>query len=357
MKTCTHCRPWSSVVGLLLVQSLSAQITIQETDIQKTFSANSTLKIYGDTSGLVSIGNKGGPNVYDFSSLPFRDSSSVVEYQSSTIPFLAARFDPASFVLGSSTQNIQSPVFLFTQNRLEQPASVTVFDSLQIVRYKVPHEIVFQYPATYLTSWSETGGGVGAETTFVNNVPTNVAINSSDSISFVIDGYGTLLFKGVSHQCLRAKEVYWGQSATKTFWYYTKDGITIAVGTTLDQNDTGKVISGSTICFTSAKSTSVPQLAVIPTTYSLSQNFPNPFNPSTTIRFGVPYRSLVRLLVFNVLGQHVLELVNEEVSTGYFEKVWNANVSSGLYFYRIEAISVSDPSKHFVGVRKMLLLK
>jgi hypothetical protein len=56
-------------------------------------------------------------------------------------------------------------------------------------------------------------------------------------------------------------------------------------------------------------------------------------------------------------GQQVAELANEEIGAGNFERVWNADVASGLYFYRIEAVSVSDPGKRFVDVKKMILLK
>ncbi len=354
MKTRIRCRLWVGAAALLAIQLASAQITIQKTDLQKTFNANSTIKTYGDTSSVVSVGNKGGPNIYDFSSLAFRDSSSVTEYQSSGIPFLAARFDPASYVLGSSTQNIQSPVFLFTQNSLEEPASVTIFDSLQIVSYKVPHEIALQFPATYLMSWNETGGGVGAETTFVNNVPKNVATNSSDSISSVIDGYGTLVLKGMSHQCLRVKDIYWGQSQIggKDFRYYTKDGIAIVVNSTIDQNDTGKVNSGSIICFAGASVTSTPQIAAILTAFSLSQNFPNPFNPTTNISFSLPEKSNVRLTIIDLLGREVANLINnEERNEGSYSVAWNAaTFASGVYFYRLQA-------GNFVEAKKLVLLK
>jgi hypothetical protein len=99
------------------------------------------------------------------------------------------------------------------------------------------------------------------------------------------------------------------------------------------------------------------QVAEIPGQYILEQNYPNPFNPATTIRFDLPEKSKVRLHIFNLLGQQVAELANEEVNAGYFQKVWTTGVASGLYFYRLEAISVSDPNKRFVDVKKMLLLK
>jgi Secretion system C-terminal sorting domain len=95
----------------------------------------------------------------------------------------------------------------------------------------------------------------------------------------------------------------------------------------------------------------------IPSDFELSPNYPNPFNPSTTIRFGVPVQSQVKIEIFNILGQRVTELVNTEVGPGYFEKVWQANYASGIYFYRIEAVSLSDPNKRFVSVRKILLMK
>jgi hypothetical protein len=95
----------------------------------------------------------------------------------------------------------------------------------------------------------------------------------------------------------------------------------------------------------------------LPTAFSLSQNFPNPFNPSTTLHYGLPSRSRVRLQVFNILGQVVTDLVNADQAAGWNQVVWNANVASGLYFYRLEAVSVSDPNKRFVDVKKMILLK
>ncbi len=95
----------------------------------------------------------------------------------------------------------------------------------------------------------------------------------------------------------------------------------------------------------------------LPDQFGLSQNYPNPFNPSTLIRYALPYRSTVRIAVFNVLGQLVTELVSGEHAAGYQEVVWNASVPSGVYFYRIEAVSVDNPTLRFTAVRKMILLK
>jgi len=104
--------------------------------------------------------------------------------------------------------------------------------------------------------------------------------------------------------------------------------------------------------------TSVSRFGVtLPIEYSSSQNYPNPFNPSTTLRYGLPSSSHISLKIFNVLGQQVADLVNTEQTAGWYETTWNANVSSGLYFYRINAVSTTDPNKRFTQIKKMLLLK
>jgi photosystem II stability/assembly factor-like uncharacterized protein len=94
-----------------------------------------------------------------------------------------------------------------------------------------------------------------------------------------------------------------------------------------------------------------------PKDFTLSQNYPNPFNPSTTLRYSVPERSTVRLSIFNTLGQKISEIVNETKDAGSYEKSFSAqNISTGIYFYRIEAVSVNN-SKTFVETKKMVLMR
>lgn len=96
---------------------------------------------------------------------------------------------------------------------------------------------------------------------------------------------------------------------------------------------------------------------LIPTEYVVEENYPNPFNPSTTIRFGIPEQSNVTLRVFNSLGQVVSELQNGTLEAGYHNRVFNAaNLSSGVYLYRINMTSQeTNETKVFTG--KMLLVK
>jgi hypothetical protein len=96
---------------------------------------------------------------------------------------------------------------------------------------------------------------------------------------------------------------------------------------------------------------------LFPKDYELFQNYPNPFNPSTTIRYGLPSESRVTIKIYNTLGQRIAVIVNTEQSAGWYEAVWNAKGASGLYFYRIDAVSKSDPNQRFVQLKKMLLLR
>ena len=91
--------------------------------------------------------------------------------------------------------------------------------------------------------------------------------------------------------------------------------------------------------------------------FSLEQNYPNPFNPSTTIRYSLPSHSRVRIVITNALGQQVIVLTNGEQEAGYHEVEWRANVASGIYFYRIDAVNMNDPNNRFMQVKKMLLLR
>jgi hypothetical protein len=89
----------------------------------------------------------------------------------------------------------------------------------------------------------------------------------------------------------------------------------------------------------------------LPTKFAVYQNYPNPFNPITTINYQIAIKSQVSLKVYDMLGNEVLSLINEEQESGYYKVKLNSNnLSSGVYIYRLQAGS-------FVETRKMILLK
>lgn len=90
---------------------------------------------------------------------------------------------------------------------------------------------------------------------------------------------------------------------------------------------------------------------LLPAEFSLSQNYPNPFNPSTKITYALPSEALVQLTVYDILGNKVEELLNENKTAGWYEIDFNGNeLASGIYIYHLKAGT-------FLQTRKMILLK
>ena len=89
----------------------------------------------------------------------------------------------------------------------------------------------------------------------------------------------------------------------------------------------------------------------VPTKYKLHTNYPNPFNPTTTIKYDLPEDTQVKLVIYNILGQKVATLVDGFKEAGYHQAIWQGNnLSSGLYFYQFQ-------TKKFTQIKKMLLVK
>ena len=100
----------------------------------------------------------------------------------------------------------------------------------------------------------------------------------------------------------------------------------------------------------------------LPETFQLNQNFPNPFNPTTTISYSIPVKSKVELKIYNILGQDVIELVNGTHEPGLYNIEWNGlnrydqRVASGIYVYTITA-KARNGEQQYKQVRKMVLIK
>ena len=94
----------------------------------------------------------------------------------------------------------------------------------------------------------------------------------------------------------------------------------------------------------------------VPMEFELSQNYPNPFNPSTSIKFSLVTDSRVTLRLFDVIGQEVATLINNDLAAGYHSTIVDgSNLSSGVYFYRLDATGVNG--QKYSSVKKMVLTK
>jgi len=112
------------------------------------------------------------------------------------------------------------------------------------------------------------------------------------------------------------------------------DSLFVAVG----EGYTILTLSTTTDIF--SKSTNLPE------SFLLYQNYPNPFNPNTTIDFHLPQRAFVSLKVFDLIGSEIATIISEELLAGSYSKQWNANnLSSGIYFYRLQADNYTETKK------------
>lgn len=144
---------------------------------------------------------------------------------------------------------------------------------------------------------------------------------------------------------------------------YTSLGFINGKGTTTEMNDysfTDKTVDAGSYTYrlmqkdfdgTFAYSQEVEVDIDLPLDYSLDQNYPNPFNPTTTIRYAIPEDNFVSIKLYDVLGNEVITLVNEQKQAGRYEMLFNAsNIASGVYYYQINSGS-------FTQTRKLMLMK
>jgi hypothetical protein len=151
---------------------------------------------------------------------------------------------------------------------------------------------------------------------------------------------------------------------TGTTWFTVKTpGLVTVFDLVFTDSTTGYAVGDSGVVLKySPVVTGVQEIqSLTPAAAGLSQNYPNPFNPSTVINYTLPMQSTVTLTIYNVLGQEVIRLADENQDAGYYTARWvGANamgnpVATGLYFYKLEALGTDG--NIFTEVKKMLFLK
>jgi hypothetical protein len=162
-------------------------------------------------------------------------------------------------------------------------------------------------------------------------------IASVDSCTFKIDTtysqFTTRQFRIASHSTL------------------VPDSLVIIIASGLGTGHVGTELIVDEIAFGTGGGTYVTNEERVPRVFALHQNFPNPFNPTTVIRYQLPVASSVKLIVYDILGREVAVLVNETKVPGSYEVTYDASkLSSGVYFYGLVG-------GDFVQTRKMLVVK
>lgn len=181
-----------------------------------------------------------------------------------------------------------------------------------------------------------------------DSTPTSITVewqdNSNNELGFIIARReaGQLLFEyidTVGMDILTYQEV--GLTPDNVYFYKV-----------CSYNSFGLSDFTNTVLARTAKSTNiVSQNVIAPDGFFLGDNFPNPFNPSTNIKFGITERSFVKLTIFNSAGMEVDRLLNQNLFAGTYQVRWRGErFSSGVYYYRLETDNFSE-------VKKMILIK
>lgn len=194
---------------------------------------------------------------------------------------------------------------------------------------------------TARVTWSTAGGIPGLTNGgWIGNIrlqwyQNNVALSNLDSTLVSIGTYSFVVPQSIQGDTIPGNN-------------FQIAGANADVGTSIP----GGYVSAFTNNFSIQYPTGIEAISEIaPGTYKLYENYPNPFNPITNINFDIVSKGYVKLIVLDVLGQEVANLINEELQAGSYKIYWDAtNYPSGVYFYKLEAGT-------FIQSKKMVLLK
>ena len=340
-----------------------AQISITTADINAQYTVGNSFTSKTDTIVTqVDIGQLGLTS-WNFSFLtpnPALDIVSTVVVPNST-PYIDD-FPGANITVhalvdvgGGATADFYT--YLSVNGSFNFHGSVAEIDTILVTTTSNPSEPLGVSPFTF----GSTINYNGEETTVteINGVPIFTSITTIISSS-VVDAYGPMTLPGGRVvDALRIKEdeiniiqgpfpIY---SRHISYTFVAKDGSQVNVPSDTTQSETGVINNTASVSWNDALVTSVRVEETIPKNFSLRQNYPNPFNPSTSIEYTIPSESFVELKVYDVLGNEVAFLVNEQQQAGVYRADFTANnLPSGMYFARLIA-------NEFTQVVKMTLVK
>jgi murein DD-endopeptidase MepM/ murein hydrolase activator NlpD len=242
-----------------------------------------------------------------------------------------------------SNSNITLPIFVATDSIISLAQFIVEFDST-VIQPLTP-------PATLGQSVSTFSIG-----NFNTNLPFSpTAVGTNKNLLVQISGGGNNTFSGDSVEVLRLHFEVRGDIGSRTPLHFDQ-----AQGRTFLTTENLNDLEGESIDFQNGDFVvPVEEQAqqLVPTEFSLSHNYPNPFNPVTTIEYQLPERARVSLTIYNLMGQEIITLVNEEKDAGHFKTIWDGKdsfgnpVASGIYVFQMRT------NRDFVQSRKLVLVR
>jgi len=334
--------------------STLAQITITSGDIANNLSVGKSVTIREtEAPASVDIGSPGGGNNWDFSGLSGSEVFILTSVDPASSPFIN-EFSGAT-ITTYAERDIEgdlAQIWFYSNliDGLNNMGNVALIDSLQGSTFMIknnPAVREFQLPLTYNSNWNQTF----SQTLYINGSP---FFTNDFTVNTVVDAYGTMTLPGgASYEALRVRESTTSFGITDVYYLFaSKSGAQVSLFASDPNPPLSGIINLEGYSYNGPFSvTSVEQFAGSANNYYLSQNYPNPFNPKTNIGFRISDFGFVTLKVYDLMGREVVTLVNEYKPVGSYEAEFDAsNLSSGTYFYRLQA-------GEFTSIKKLILMK
>jgi len=372
----------------------SQRITIDSNDVKSMFAVGvRTTSHYDSLTTSVDIGSPGGPMIWNFSglnttklvirtSVPVQTSPYAAEFSQATLAVLDTAFtyrlNTGTLGLGWGTIKSSAAYFYYSLgDELQYYGIGAIADgyldsapafAIPLINPRWvnrPPSIEYRLPLEFSKSWTNNHADslLGGINFFGATI--DVKVGNTDSITYIVDAYGTLMVPGGhSQEALRIRKI--GKysyvdtlnniNIPLQYIFLAKNGASVEVGIS-DTTVTGGTPKVRYVKWSSPLPTDVRTIAEVPGRFGLDQNYPNPFNPKTNIGFRVSGlgSSWVKLGVYDMLGREVALLVDESKPAGEYRVAFDGSgLASGIYHYRL---TTSDGAGQFVDTKSMILIK
>ncbi len=352
------------LITLFLLFSFTsfAQITITSADINAQYNPGNSTTTHTDTIVTsVDIGQLGS-TIWDFS---FLTPNPVYDIMGTTVDPATTPYHgsyPGSNLAILSQMEFMGITadlyaYLSVNGSFNTHGHVVEADTILSTNTSDPVEPQAIFPFTFNSIIIYNGEQTSVME--INGVPLFTSVTTVIDTSKV-DAYGPMTLPGgITVDALRIREdeinIFQGPpmiySRHVSYTFIAKNGASVNVPSDTVQSTSGVINNTASISWNMGLSTDVKIDETLPSDYSLRQNYPNPFNPSTSIEYTIPEESFVELKVYDVLGNEVATLVNEERSAGVYRADFSGNgLASGLYIARITA-------GNYTSTIKMTLMK
>ncbi|MGD9898602.1 MAG: T9SS type A sorting domain-containing protein [Calditrichaceae bacterium] len=354
------------VIGMLFFLNPGkgwSQIVIDQNEYDITF-GKSFFQYYVDGTENpvpVNVGSTGGPQTWTFTlnDFPNGETYTTTIVNPSTTPF-AQDFQNSDHAWLSEfdTLSVYFYLDLTSTELLGLGSGSSDGDTTYVQKYN-PSDRILKFPLSMGTTWTSN---------YIENISGSDMFEIIDSTSSTstVDAWGTINIPAGSFNCLRVKTeetdfsffisdgiiVFSDTSSYISYYWITENEGLLADVSSMEGETNPNFTEADDFSMRVTEPTSItePEPFMIHS-YNLMQNYPNPFNPSTAIRFELLSSGSVSLKVYDLLGKEVRTLVNGWVAAGAHEVLFDgSNLSSGVYFYRLETNDYSQ-------MRKMLLVR